>query len=646
MRLCYVLLAMAVAAIPAPAAAQAQVYAAESYPGYIVSYDGTVGTIVNPDTMLTSIEAIALDHEGRLLLASTNGETDVIRFDPVTQAVELLDPYVAGSLATGIIPDLGDDIYVLKTSNWKGGGRSYDSWIGLLRDGVGPADSIYAFEGQPNLLDIEIWPFGERAGNLLVLVGYGESGAEIYEIERTEEDSFNFYQTLVDEYSIGAEYPEAFEVLENGDIIVLDYSYGFFYLDMFYGYAWSWGNAVGPGLVDMDRASDGTIYVVNAWTDSIEHYDQSGYRIPPNFSGGISNPTCIVASGYTPTPEGEDVLVVPGENIEITYEEVTSSGFTHAEVATTTSRVSPEGNYLPDHAALPGTKADDFSYVGLSTDAVYSGLIQVDVLLEGSRMFYASGVGDTFRDFTVVGSIDDARGTIPRFSELPASGDKLVETGPTEVVLVEDTRTLSEATLYKFWRMNLAMQVPDNMPGGDPCPWEFIEWLQKYPRSARAYYDVGNYSNALSDLAIMNGLIRSHAGWCIPDSSDDPLGNMVGKLLAHSKTLMYSIELESDQPFTGIDESSSVVSLSATSPAQGECRLSLSGPVGAEVTARIYSVTGRLVATVYDGRLPEGGQTVVWNGVDTSGSQIASGVYFVRVESGGDVLNSKVVFIR
>ncbi len=328
----------------------------------------------------------------------------------------------------------------------------------------------------------------------------------------------------------------------------------------------------------------------------------------------------------------------------MTYEEVTASGFTTAVITTTTDRVSPELNTLPDHAQLPGSRADAFSYVLLATDAVYEGLIQVDVLEEGSRLFFASGTSDTFRDFTVVGSIEDARGTIPRFSELPASG-KRIETGPTEVVLVEDNRALSEVSIYKFWRLELAMDVPDNMPGGDPCPWEFIEWLQKYPESARRYYDVGQYANALSELAIMNGMIRSHAGWCIPDSSDDPLGNVVAHILAHSKTLMYSIELESGEPFTGID-TLSAIALSVASPARGECVLALSGPVGIEVAVSIYSVSGRLVATVFEGKLPDGGETVAWNGLDETGRPIASGVYFARMESGGEMQTAKLVYIR
>ena len=148
-----------------------------------------------------------------------------------------------------------------------------------------------------------------------------------------------------------------------------------------------------------------------------------------------------------------------------------------------------------------------------------------------------------------------------------------------------------------------------------------------------------------AELAIMNGMIRSHAGWCIPNSSDDPLGNVVAHILAHSKTLMYSIELESGSPFTGIN-AASAVSLTMASPASGQCRLVLTGPMGTEVAARVYSVSGRLVATVFEGRLPEGGEAIVWNGIDETGRPIASGVYFARVESAGETLTSKFVFIR
>ena len=646
MRLCYASIAFAVIAVLCfcPADAGAQFFAAEQYPGNIYSYDDTVGTVVNPDTLLPYIDGVSLDHEGRLLLASQDGVTDVIRFDPETQTVELLDPYVSGSLATDVHPGLGDDIFVLKMSNWKGdGGRLYESWIGVLPGGVGPADTVYVFESQEYLLDFQIWPSGERAGNMLVLIDY--DGAELIELAPVVAGEDYEYVGTVGGGGMMPTDATGFAITLDGAIVIVSYDSGLYYVDEEYGYVWGFGSAYGTGYTDIEIDANGIIYLANAMTDRIERYDLDGYPIGSAFGVDLASLGAIGATGFTPTPEGEDVLVEPGENIEVTYEEVTSSGFTVAEVTVTTSRTSPEGNDLPAYADLPGTRADNFSYISLATDAVYEGLIQVDVLEEGSRLFYASGTSDTFRDFTVVGSIEDARGTIPRFSELPMPGGKRLETGPTEVVLVEDSRALSEATIYKFWRLELAMDVPDNMPGGDPCPWEYIAWLQKYHESARDYYDVGQYTNALSELAIMNGMIRSNAGSCIPNSSDDPLGNLVAHILAHSKTLMYSIGLESGVSFTGVDAFSSI-SLAIVNPARGECTLVLSGPVDTEVAARIYSVAGRLVATVFEGRLPEGGETVVWDGLDQAGRPTASGVYFARLESSDETRTAKLVYMR
>jgi hypothetical protein len=129
--------------------------------------------------------------------------------------------------------------------------------------------------------------------------------------------------------------------------------------------------------------------------------------------------------------------------------------------------------------------------------------------------------------------------------------------------------------------------------------------------------------------------------------SDDPdVGNLVGKILAHSKTLMHSIELENGEAFTGIEDGSSTVSLEILNSPGEECSLALSGPPGAEISARIYDVTGRMVAAVFDGRLPEGGATVVWDGLDASGERTASGVYFALVEHAGVSRTAKLVHIR
>ena len=185
------------------------------------------------------------------------------------------------------------------------------------------------------------------------------------------------------------------------------------------------------------------------------------------------------------------------------------------------------------------------------------------------------------------------------------------------------------------------MAVPDTLP---PCPWGIIHELQGRATASRAWYDAGDYGHALAELALMNYELRYHAGWCVPDSSNAPVGNRVGGILAHSKTLMFSIELEWDA--SGVDEDGGAVALAVTTPARGECLMAIYGPTGAEVELSVYDVAGRHVAAVYEGALPQGGTAAVWDGRDSAGNRVASGVYFARASVEGETAAAKLVYIR
>ncbi len=625
--------------------AAAQVYAGESSPGWIVGYEGALGGVVNPELPIPGVRGMTLDEFGRLLIAADGDQGEVLLFDIVGQTIQTIEYEESHYVTEDVYPDPADsNIYVIKNGDPHDRGSRNDSYLGILLGGVGPAGTISSFGSDDTLRDLQVWPMGERAGNILVLVDSGAHGfGFLAEFEKTGPGEFVRLPDIIASGSMVAE-PGGFAITPGADIVVLGRESGLHYVAG--GALVPFGEAAGPGLNDVEIGSDGTIYLVNSEDGVIERYDGDGVRIMPDLTGGITSPTAITAASFAPTPEGENSFVEPIAGVEITFEEVMNAGFTSAVAESSQNRVSPEGNFLPDCAVLPGSRADHFLYIGLATDAVYRSLIQVDVLMEGSRLFYASGVGDTFRDFTVVGSIEDARGTMPRFTELGVPGGGRLETGPTEVVLVDDTRELSQVTLYKFWRLRLAMST-DVVPAQGSCPWEVLYFLQAFRERARHNYDNGVFGNALSELAVMNSILRDHAGWCVPESSDDPeMGNLVGNILAHSKTLMHSIELENGETFTGLDDVSPTVSLAVTSPARGECLLALSGPAGAEVSARIYDVSGRLVATVFEGRLPEGGETVTWSGLDESGGRTASGVYFALVESGGVMQTAKLVYIR
>jgi hypothetical protein len=69
-------------------------------------------------------------------------------------------------------------------------------------------------------------------------------------------------------------------------------------------------------------------------------------------------------------------------------------------------------------------------------------------------------------------------------------------------------------------------------------------------------------------------------------------------------------------------------------------------PSPSRANLSIYSVGGRKVATVVDQDLAAGRHAAVWDGRDSSGHEVAAGVYLYRLEAGADVALRKMLIIR
>ncbi len=69
-------------------------------------------------------------------------------------------------------------------------------------------------------------------------------------------------------------------------------------------------------------------------------------------------------------------------------------------------------------------------------------------------------------------------------------------------------------------------------------------------------------------------------------------------------------------------------------------------PLASHVTLEVFNIAGQKVATLVDGRVSPGRHSVWWNGEDDSGKQLASGIYFYRLEAGEFAATRKMILLK
>jgi len=82
------------------------------------------------------------------------------------------------------------------------------------------------------------------------------------------------------------------------------------------------------------------------------------------------------------------------------------------------------------------------------------------------------------------------------------------------------------------------------------------------------------------------------------------------------------------------------------SPFADRTTIAVDIPRAGHATLRIYDVRGHLVRTLVDRSVTPGRQSLSWNGRDSSGSTVPSGVYLVRLEASEFVVTRKIVRLR
>lgn len=82
-------------------------------------------------------------------------------------------------------------------------------------------------------------------------------------------------------------------------------------------------------------------------------------------------------------------------------------------------------------------------------------------------------------------------------------------------------------------------------------------------------------------------------------------------------------------------------------PFNPRTRIDFEVPRAARVRLDVFSVSGRLVATLLDAQHPAGPGSVDWNGEDSRGNQVGSGVFLYRLTfEGSRQISRKMVLLK
>jgi flagellar hook assembly protein FlgD len=69
-------------------------------------------------------------------------------------------------------------------------------------------------------------------------------------------------------------------------------------------------------------------------------------------------------------------------------------------------------------------------------------------------------------------------------------------------------------------------------------------------------------------------------------------------------------------------------------------------PEKGEVDLGVYDVSGRLVKTLYQGVMDQGKHKATWDGTNTAGRAVSSGVYFCKLFTKDNVAETKMVILK
>ncbi|MCH7763402.1 MAG: T9SS type A sorting domain-containing protein [Candidatus Marinimicrobia bacterium] len=128
----------------------------------------------------------------------------------------------------------------------------------------------------------------------------------------------------------------------------------------------------------------------------------------------------------------------------------------------------------------------------------------------------------------------------------------------------------------------------------------------------------------------------------VPWSGDNPVPNLLGLYVFEFENTQLSV----DEPIDQVVPMTYSLRQNYPNPFNPVTRISYDIIEATNVTIRIYDLLGHSVKTLVNERKDVGFYTTLWNGLDQSGSKVASGVYFYRLETERFTATKKMLLLK
>lgn len=109
----------------------------------------------------------------------------------------------------------------------------------------------------------------------------------------------------------------------------------------------------------------------------------------------------------------------------------------------------------------------------------------------------------------------------------------------------------------------------------------------------------------------------------------------------------FEVNHSDDQTNKQIDSSSENLSIRTyPNPFNPETNIEYNLKSSAQVSITIYNVQGKHIRSLANNYRQTGTYTIRWDGLNESGTQVPSGVYFIRISAGNETLNHRIVMMK